>query len=230
MQFSSKKVFVYDQNRLEKYAFEEVVKAYSEDPERLPSKFALSGLDDLAYTLKIIEEYYERNFPKIQLKELRRGQGSKVSPSIKVDPLYNEPADMRRQFSRILEIPAYVAQEDKNTRLLKQGAQTNHIVEFCVGMINLYKADYYPEIGDEIVWMGSLYHIGEVIYKKNHLHQNTAFPLHVTMKTSIRQFGDEALPTTLTSKNTITGVPTDQVIVQPTETMGHGIPVLPFDN
>jgi hypothetical protein len=218
MLFSEKKVFIYDQRRKAKFFFKDVVQAY-QNPEKVSSDFALSGLDDLANSLWIIEEYYNRNFAHVEFKELRRD-------SVKVDALYHEPANLRREFSRVIDIPVYINQEDKTTKLSKQGAQTNHTVDFCTGMINLFRMDYFPEIGDEIVWMGTVYFIGEVVYKRDHLHQNTGFPLHVTMKTSISQWGDEKFPDKLVSKNSISGTPEERIGPR---ALGHRIPVIRLD-
>lgn len=225
MEFSHKQVFIYDQSRRAKFEFSEVLKAYENRSGRIPSQFALSGLDDLVNAMHIIEEYYSRNFAHVDFKELRRGIG--LEPVV-VDHLYNEPAALRREFSRVIPIPVFVNQEDKVTKLAKQGAQTNHVVEFCTGMITLYRANYFPEIGDEVVWLGSLYHIGEVVYKRDHLHQNTGFPLHVTLKCVIQQWGDEQFPSSLTSKNSVSHSP-GEGRPQAKNQIGHRIPVIKFD-
>jgi hypothetical protein len=183
-------------------------------------------LDDLVNACHIIEEYYSRNFAYLDFKELRRAVGPMP---VKIDHLYNEPASLRREFSRVLKVPTFISQDDKTTKLTKQGSQTNHIVDLCTGMITLFRLNYFPEIGDEVVWLGSLYQIGEVVFKKDHLHQNTGFPLHVTMKCTIQQWGDEQFPDTLLSKGSIAGPP-DRQKAPPKNQVGHRIPVIKFDS
>lgn len=225
MEFSHKPVFIYDQRRNAKFSFAEVLATYESSSGRIPSQFALSGMDDLVNACRIIEEYYDSNFSFLDFKELRRGVG--LQP-IKVDELYNEPAALRREFSRVLKVPVFISQDDKTTKLTKQGSQTNHLVDFVTGMINLFRLNYFPEVGDEVVWLGTLYQVGEVVFKKDHLHQNTGFPLHVTMKCTIQQWGDEQFPDTLLTKNSNTGVPEGRKAT-PKNQIGHRIPVIKFD-
>lgn len=219
MYFSEKKVFVHNQRRRSKWTFGDVLLRTEKVPE---AEWALSGLEDLQNACLIIEEYYERNFAYADIKEMDRSNQ---------DTVYHEPANLRQEYRRVLQIPVYVQQEDKATKLTKQGAHINHQVEFCTGMINLYRVDYFPEIGDSIVWGGTEYQIGEVKFRKDHLHQNTAFPLHVTMTTTIKQWGDERNPVSLASTNTIGGIPGERLPpVQPEpKPLGHKIPVIQFD-
>jgi hypothetical protein len=225
MRFDATKFFAYDQTKLTSFSFKDIVGKYDGNTGDPHQKFALSGLGDLWQTLLIIEEYYNRNFAKLDVKELRRGGGENP---VSVDPLYNEPMDVTKQFNRVLQIPLHIDQQDKETKLEKQGAQINHEVTFTAGIINLFRADFFPEIGDEVIWQGTLYQIGEVYYPKATLFQHTGFPLHVAMTTSIQHFGDEKIPDRLTDLKTKMVAP--PAASPPTNSpqdggSGYGIPV-----
>lgn len=204
MFFDFARVFCYDQHRLDKYAFKEVVDVYHNKQNAVKGGFALTGLQDYIQVLLLLNEYYEKNLPKLHFKEIRRDstRGATV-----IDSLYNEPKSLRKEFSRILQLNTHVNQQDKDTKLQKQGAQTTQEVEFCVGIWSLYQTDYYPEIGDEVVWMGEAYQVGEVIVRKDHYHTMTGAPLHVTLKTINTQYGDEQMPVKLTDQNVIATSP-----------------------
>ena len=219
MEFDHKQLFIYDRGAVKgKHSFKEVADAYDNHQSDFPNSFPLTGLTDLMETNTIIEEYYS-NFPLVAYKEMARGIGVK---SVQVDPLYNEPAALRREFSRVIDIPTHVAQEDKDTNLTKQGAQTTNLVEFTTGLVVLYRRNYFPEIGDELVWLGTPYQIGEVIFKKDHYHHNTGFPLHVTMKASIVQWGDEQFTNSLLDKGRNLSPPQGGNVPP----MGHNVPVI----
>lgn len=211
MLFNYAQVFCYDADRLKKFKFADVMRTYL-NPNDSPSGLALSGLPDLVETLLITEEYYTRNYPRLDFKEIRKGGG--VSPTF-IDPLYNEPQSLKKEYSRVVKVPSFISLSDKETKLSKQGAQVTQTAEFCVGTYLLYKLDYYPEIGDEILYMGELYQIGEVVVKKNHYHALTGFPIHVSLKTINIQHGDEQMPVSLLSTNQVVNVQPNNVPPKP---------------
>lgn len=207
MLFDHAQVFCYDAQRLNKFKFSDVMNSYL-NPNSAPSPFALSGLPDLVESLLITEEFYSRNYPILDFKEIRKGGG--VSPTF-IDPLYHEPANLKKEYGRVIKIPTFVSLNDKETKLAKQGAQITQVAEFCVGTYLLYKLNYYPEIGDEILYMGELYQIGEAVVKKQHYHAMTGFPIHVTLKTINIQHGDEQMPVSLLSTNQVVAVQPNNV-------------------
>jgi hypothetical protein len=158
-------------------------------------KPVLGGLEDLAEALLITSEYMGSAMPKLPFKELKR-----AVDGLAVDPLYNEPANPLvngREFNRSSLLSSHVTYSDPDIKHNKTGIDYNQPIVLYQSLLDLYLADYYPEPGDETVYLGRPYQITTVFFPVNALLVHTGLPLYVAQNAELWRHGDSPPPPSL---------------------------------
>lgn len=190
MIFSKQRLFAYDARLFQPQTLQDAFEAPGEVDS--PDRFSMAGLQDLAMTYEIVAEWYRSNFAQIDIKELSRTVDGGVA---NVDDLYNEPISGKLTFSRKLRVHAYVEIGDPDIKHGKKGTEVEQPITCYFGVPVLNSVDYFPDIGDHVVYLGRLYEFTRVYVKTTDLFQNTGMPVHITAVATPFQFGDRKPPT-----------------------------------
>ena len=145
--------------------------------------FRISGLSDFRETFAILREYYD-NYPLVTMKELRTNVGENEAI---IDDLWNEPVALKLQFNRVLKVRAKLSLGEESAKHDKKGLEKSYELTLHTGIPVLYDIDYWPRVGDEFTWRGILHSISHVKIDPKCYFQNSGVPLHITMKSIIKQ-------------------------------------------
>jgi hypothetical protein len=189
VQFTQQRQFAYDRSLFRP----ETLTALVNHPET-PDSFPVSGIQDVRGVLDISQEYFS-NFPRITVKELARTiEGNRQD----IDSVYREPKrNARYDYSRIMEIPAWVTFADPDIKHGKTGQTLTQPIDACFCLLDLHDFDFYPGTGDQVVFNGRLYDVAFTKINANEYFQNTMVPLYIHALCGLHQFGDRKPPKNL---------------------------------
>ncbi len=189
MRFSKQRLFIYDREVFRAASLPAIA---GRAPQ--PDSFALSGLTDLAGALSIAQEYFQQ-FPTIKVKELARTSDGAEQD---VDSVYNEPVlNARYQFDRTLDLSSYVSFGDPDKKHSKAGEVLTQPLNAAFCLPDLHDVDYFPDVGDQVIFAGRLYDVAIVKVLASDYFQNTMVPLYVHAICGLHQFGDRLPPQVL---------------------------------
>lgn len=167
MNFSKRPSLGYDKTLLNGVTVEQLISSPV-------NKFPTAGLSDLREVLLVIEDFY-RNMPVLTVKERADGE---------VDPVYLETIG-RETFTRVINMPVWVDQTVPQSRRERYGETTLRPTLLSFATVTLARHDYYPQAGDQVLWLNQLFELTRVyVDPKDYFHQ-TAFPLYVRCDTRV---------------------------------------------
>lgn len=209
MKFATQRLFAYD-----KAVFQpETLNALTSHEGLIDREtFKQSGIMDLRAALEISQEY-SHQFPIITIKELARtvdGNGQLV------DSIYREPVKnlARSKIDRTLSMNGYVTFDSPLNEHKKQGMKLTQPIKVAFCLLDLHKFDYFPDVGDQVVFLGRLYDMAAVYIEPTDLFQNTMVPFYIHALCGLHQFGDHLPPASITAAPVIPDVePTIQRVV-----------------
>lgn len=158
----------------------------------------ISGLADLRETLLIQNEFMEQ-YPIVSWKELRHSRGE--NPITK-DELYHESVNARKEFNRVVGMHTWAKQSVASRELLKTGINLKQTLTLTTGLLQLYKADYWPRVGDEAFYLGRLWDVGQVYADPVDFFQNSGVPCFISIDLALLHAGDDDAPSSSLSLRT----------------------------
>jgi hypothetical protein len=140
---------------------------------------------DVQTALKLNEEFIRKmsGNPPPKFFEIDRRSGA-------VDKLWGEPVGDRKQYTRLLEIPAIVQFDKLSWGLNQKGRQVKQRVKFWLSNLQLQKSDYFPLPGDFILWNGYRVEITSFDFEPNSYWQQTNVWLAIIVVAEIVPDGD----------------------------------------
>jgi hypothetical protein len=183
MRFADNKLFMCDQAGLPQHQLIQILDT-ARDAITV-KRFKLSGLGDLEEASLILLEWYRASTPKIMYKELLRESGTAHG----VDDLYNEPSDGKRRFTRALSLFSHIQYADPEIKYEKMGQSFDQPVHLYNSLLDLYINDYWPEVGDEVIWLGRSYQITKVWVPVDAQWVHTGAPMHIACEAQIWRHG-----------------------------------------
>lgn len=150
---------------------------------------ALSGMEDVIESLQIAHECATHQYASYQFKELQREE-----TGAEIDHLYNEPVSATRVHVRTIPLHGAAVYADPEIKLEKTGWDFTQPVRIGLSVVELRTQDYYPEPGDEVVFIGRPYQIIKVYLAADSFFAQTGIPLWVTVEAAILRHGDSAPP------------------------------------
>lgn len=187
MRFSDQTFFYYERNFWRGFSLDDLFRDGRKSSESL---FTLSGMADFREALLIVDEWYHQ-YPEIAFKELRREKGENPAS---VDPLDNEPMIGKREYNRIIKIRAHITHDPGEFHLQKTGTSLKQNVELNLGLLQLWKTDYWPAPGDQLFYLGHLHELVQVVAPPANYWQHSGVPMHLTVRAELAHYGDGEPP------------------------------------
>lgn len=158
------------------------------------ARTTLGGLDDLPEALHLAHEFM-LGMPMILHKELKR-----LHQGLAIDPLYNEPAKPKAggpEFERAIQVHTHATYSDPEFKHDKTGTQMNQPMTIWYSLLELYLLDYFPEMGDHLIYLGRPYQLTNVFFPVNALFLHTGLPVYVAGNAELWRHGDSRVPANL---------------------------------
>lgn len=178
MRFREQALFKYDPDEFSGFSLEDIL-----NTSKHVGAFPIGGLADFDEMFQIIREYYS-NYPAISFRELRTATGENP---IVVDELWHEPASLKLDFNRSMKLRAKIDLGEDRIKHSQTGISKTYDLKLFLGLPILHDADYWPRIGDELSWRGTIHTISQVKIAPTDYFQQSALPLHVTVEALIKQ-------------------------------------------
>jgi len=180
MRFTQHRLFAYTDEALGGHSMKSI---FGPAGVKIGDGLALSGLSDIATTLMILQEWYWRNHPAIDFREVRTDISEKP---VVADTLWNEPAGLKKEFARVVSLAVKLVQDPKNFKREREGIQKSQPIKVFMDVLSLHERDYMPAPGDEFYYRGQPYEIYRVHTLPSDYFQNTGFPLHICAEAYIK--------------------------------------------
>jgi len=146
----------------------------------LDGEAKLSGLPDLLEYFEIVYEYMSV-YPQLEFKELDDNK------TLQVDPVWTEPRDLKKTFSRVMKLHCRVQQEKVTQKRGPDGNVRVVPMQVWLAMPTLLQADYYPTVGDEFEFRGIPHVLTLVTVDPEDYFQLSAVPVYVRCECEVKQ-------------------------------------------
>lgn len=178
MKFTDQSFFYYERSLWRGHTLESLLRDGDNGAGLLPQ----SGLADLREALFIVDEWY-RQYPIITVKEIIACHGTGTTGSF--DPIDFEPSSGTFEFGRVVDIHAVVRQSDPSFKLAPTGKSNDQDLKVHFGLLQLFRANYWPGDGDRVLYKGVLHDIVQVSCLPSDYWQQSGVPLHVTITAEV---------------------------------------------
>jgi hypothetical protein len=115
---------------------------YTYEPE-------LFDLEDTQVALKIQAEYVEAHAVRPQPRFLEVNRDPRA-----YDSVLHMPLSPRTQFSREIPLPAINYFDKNDAKMSRLGRNPQRADLFWLAQLHLIAADYFPQVGDVVIWNG----------------------------------------------------------------------------
>jgi hypothetical protein len=156
---------------------------------------------DYSTLLNYADEFYRMHCPAITYYELDKRATSLNSAGVipgesapstasKLSTLWGEQVGPM-QFSRKMDVHAFPSYSEGRKHMhTARGLEIEQLIRFSFGLVELQRKDIFPNIGDQVDYLGLRYTILDVYTKPEDIFMQVGLPMHITIDSAIFRFGD----------------------------------------